>query len=524
MFRNRSCYPLYLTIGNIPKEIRRKSSRHGQLLLGYLPVTRLSHIKNDETRRRANSNLFHACLRHALTPTRDAGRHGIPMTSGDGACRRCHPVFAAYIGDYPEIVCVAGVKNGECPAGAVDPGSLGEPVQCTPRDLDTIKAALSTLARTGDPIAHVEACQAAGVKPLTDPFWVGLPYVNVYQSFPPDILHQLYQGMVKHVVSWVKSAYGARIIDAWFQSLPPNHNLRHFSKGISHLSRVSGTEHQDICRVLLGTIIDLRLPGGQNPARLVRTVRALLDFVYLAQLPAHTSTTLSQLDSALAIFHANKHIFCDLGIREHFNFPKLHSLQHYVSGIKMFGTADGTNTAQSEHLHITMAKEPWRKSNRKDKYPQMTASVVRIEQIHAHALYINWRRAGRPEIPSAPVHIPHKPLHHVTRYPSHKALSFARIEERYGATNFQTALKRFILQFKHPDLSSRELESFTSTYNLPFRSVSVWNKVKFWNQDALKRRDAPETMDVVHAHPAYRDTQGRIAAGRFDTALVNETG
>ncbi|TFY52166.1 hypothetical protein EVJ58_g10163, partial [Rhodofomes roseus] len=103
LFRNRSCYPVYLTIGNIPKEIRRKSTRQGQLLIGYLPVTRLGHIQNDDTRRRAISNLFHACLRQALAPTCEPGRTGVAIASGNGTVYRCHPVFAAYVGDYPEI-------------------------------------------------------------------------------------------------------------------------------------------------------------------------------------------------------------------------------------------------------------------------------------------------------------------------------------------------------------------------------------------------------------------------------------
>ncbi|KAH9829113.1 uncharacterized protein C8Q71DRAFT_718714 [Rhodofomes roseus] len=521
-FRNRACYPLYMTIGNIPKEIRRKSSRQAQLLVGYLPVTRLSHIKQDETRRRANSNLFHSCLRLALAPTRQPGRQGTVMTTGDGTAKRCHPILAAYVGDYPEIVCVTGVKNGECPAGVVDPDMLGEAVGCTARDLNDILEALETFERTGSAVEHILACQAAGIKPLTDPFWQGLPYVNIYLSLPPDILHQLYQGMVKHVVAWLKSAYGARAIDARFQALPPNHNLRHFSKGISHLSRVSGTEHQDICRVLLGAIIDLRLPGGRNPARLIRAVRALLDFVYLAQLPAHTSTTLGQLDNALVRFHENKAVFEDLGIRSHFNFPKLHSLQHYVSGIQLFGTADGTNTSASEHLHISLAKEPWRKSNRKDEYPQMTTTVVRLEQIHAHALYIQWRLDGRPNIATVPTHIPHKPHHHLTRHPTRKSVPFAAVDSRYGASNFEHVLKEFIVSYKHPDLSGRELADHVAVYDLPFRAVSIWHKIKFWNQDAFQRRSAPETLDTLHARPGYRDTQGRLVAGRFDTALVNE--
>ncbi|KAI0037562.1 hypothetical protein FA95DRAFT_1617849, partial [Auriscalpium vulgare] len=66
LFRNKSAYPIYLTIGNIPKEIRHKPSRRAQILLGYLPTLRLTHIKDKETRRRALANVFHACMRKIL--------------------------------------------------------------------------------------------------------------------------------------------------------------------------------------------------------------------------------------------------------------------------------------------------------------------------------------------------------------------------------------------------------------------------------------------------------------------------
>ena len=45
-FRNKSAYPIYMTIGNIPKEIRRKTSLRAYLLLGYLPTTKLEQEKN----------------------------------------------------------------------------------------------------------------------------------------------------------------------------------------------------------------------------------------------------------------------------------------------------------------------------------------------------------------------------------------------------------------------------------------------------------------------------------------------
>ncbi|KAH7903050.1 hypothetical protein BJ138DRAFT_977429, partial [Hygrophoropsis aurantiaca] len=115
LFRNKTAYPVYLTIGNLPKSIRRKPSRHGQILLAYLPTTRLSHITNKASRRRTLANLFHACMSQIVQPLQTAGIEGIMMTSGDGVKRRCHPILASFVGDYPEQCLVTGAYTGDCP-------------------------------------------------------------------------------------------------------------------------------------------------------------------------------------------------------------------------------------------------------------------------------------------------------------------------------------------------------------------------------------------------------------------------
>ena len=62
LFQNKSAYPIYMTIGNIPKNIRRKTSMHAYLLLGYLPTTKLEEEVINAKRKRLIANLYHACL------------------------------------------------------------------------------------------------------------------------------------------------------------------------------------------------------------------------------------------------------------------------------------------------------------------------------------------------------------------------------------------------------------------------------------------------------------------------------
>lgn len=67
-------------------------------------------------------------------------------------------------------------------------------------------------------------------------------------------------------------------------------------------------------RFILGIVVDIPLPNHVSGAPLVHSLRAFLDFLYLAQYPVHTDNTLARMDDALIRFHANKHIFITLGI------------------------------------------------------------------------------------------------------------------------------------------------------------------------------------------------------------------
>jgi hypothetical protein len=159
---------------------------------------------------------------------------------------------------------------------------------------------------------HV-ACQKADMKLVKHPFWARLLLTDVFLSIMPDILHQMLQGMVKHLIEWLIEVFGSAEIDARCCAMPPNHNIMLFAKGISNLSCVSGHEHKKMCSILLGLVVSLFVPGRHDSSRIVKAVRSLLDFLYLAQYQCHTSDTLDQLQSHLAAFHEFKMVFLNLG-------------------------------------------------------------------------------------------------------------------------------------------------------------------------------------------------------------------
>ncbi|KAJ6624580.1 hypothetical protein B0H10DRAFT_1784667 [Mycena sp. CBHHK59/15] len=524
VFGNKTAYPVYMTIGNIPKEIRRKPSHRGYVLLGYLPTSRMKNVKNKAARRRILGNVFHACMAHILAPLKEAGATGIPMTSGDGVTRRGHPIYATFVGDYPEQVLVTAVKTGECPTCEAPRDELGEDTDFPLRDLEAILKALESL--DDGPTIYAQACADAGIKPIYHPFWEGLPYTNIFQAISPDILHQLYQGVVKHLIAWLTACCGEAEIDARCRRLPPNHNIRLFMNGISNLSRVTGKEHDQISRFLLSLVIDVQLPDGHSSSQLVAAVRGLLDFVYLAQYPMHTSETLAHLENALQCFHDNKSIFVDLGIRDDFNLPKLHFCRHYITYIKFFGTTDNYNTEYTERLHIDLAKEAYRSTNFKDEFPQMTLWLERKEKIYRHEKYIQWRLDGCPPPPvtaDLPPGLVYERQLKMTKHPTPKSVRLACLVTDYGATFFRDALARYVVHLNHPELSRMQVEGNSQDLTFAFNSVPVYHRIKFTTPNPYTARGPEDSVvDSIHVQPRKTLKNGEELPARFDTALVND--
>ncbi|KAG1786129.1 uncharacterized protein HD556DRAFT_1449985 [Suillus plorans] len=172
--------------------------------------------------------------------------------------------------------------------------------------------------------------------------------------------------------------------DAWFQVMSEFHGLRHFKRGLSAVSQWTCTEHKEMQCVILGVI------AGAVEPRMFQAVRAVLDFIYYAQYQAHTDTTLMRMQDALDIFHTNKEVFVELGLREHFNIPKFHSMRHYVQAIRSLGSTDGFNSESPERLHIDYAKDAYQVSNKVDYIAQMTHWLELQEAIFCHGIYLQW--------------------------------------------------------------------------------------------------------------------------------------
>lgn len=113
LLNGQQSYPVYVSIGNIAKGTRRKTSEHATVLLGYLPVEQFKHVKNPKERAKLKAELLHRSMEALMAPLKTASRDGVEMWCADGRLRRVYPMVAAFVGDWPEQNDMAE-RSGRC--------------------------------------------------------------------------------------------------------------------------------------------------------------------------------------------------------------------------------------------------------------------------------------------------------------------------------------------------------------------------------------------------------------------------
>ncbi|KAI9448953.1 hypothetical protein F5148DRAFT_1278035 [Russula earlei] len=473
-------YPLYLTLGNISKSVRRKSSNHAVSLIGHIPTSEITCFSDPQI---PKYRLFHACLKKILELLKSAGSNGTKLICADGVIRRIFPILAAYVGDHPEQCLVAGCKENRCP---ICDGFLFP-----------LRSQLHT-----EQVLHLEAnghhppeFSEWGLRKVFSPFWAGMPHTDIFMCISPDILHQLFLGVFCHLLEWCAQLMGAKRLDKCFEALLVYSGLKHFKHGVSNVSKWTGWEYCDMSRSLLGVI------SGSVDPRVVLVARAL-----------HTTKTLLCIEQALEVFHSHKCVLIDLGVREHFNIPKVHSMQHYVAGIKRLGSADGFNMESSECLHIDYAKCAFKASNHRDYIMQMARWIQRQEAMFINKQFLAWSlKTSSPESESTNM-TTHFITYSIAKKPPHY-ISVRTLAMEYNAPDFVNTLQDFLQKIDIP-----------GRFTVP-NVYDRFNIYKLIHINWSATMDSDIESYCVNAFPERPNSgHGQRSGSKFDTILVTESG
>ncbi|KAF7298595.1 hypothetical protein MIND_00806500 [Mycena indigotica] len=505
----------------LSKSVRRQPNSRATVLLGYIPVPKLDCYS--KTARKVGAyRIFHDCMRKMLESLVDAGKEGVDIVCADGWVRWCFPLLAAYIADYPEQCLVVCCQENSCPRCSCPPKERGSTTEFPMRSQAETLRVLEAQAKGLRPKEFSEL----NLRPV-NPFWADLPHCDIHSCITPDLLHQLHKGVfADHISSWAAESMGGaeeerkKKLDARFKAMPRHPTLRHFANGTSVIKQWTGSEYRGLAKTFLGAIHDV------VDERVTAVTRHLLDFMGYAHFQVHTEDSLAAMEAAWVNMHEYLPVFRELGPeRTDFNIPKLHNIRHYVDSIRLLGTADGYNTENTERLHIDLAKNGYRASNRRDYIQQMThwltrqeaARVIRPPQTLIGMTGTRQMRRGDDPGDEDSEDNPEIVACNVSARPGYPNLSVTEIESRFQVRDFLFYLQQFLAR---NNLPGGGLLSPTTHFGA-FKRASL-------HPSAIRAAETEaETADIVQAILATKGSisnQGitRGSAAKFSTVLARQ--
>ena len=240
-----------------------------------------------------------------------------------------------------------------------------------------------------------KVCLALRLNGVVDPFWKKWGNACPSSFLTPDALHQWHKFYFDHCLRWVINIIGGKELDRRLAALQPRTGTRHWSNGVSMLKQCTGREHRDLEKLLPA------VAAGALPDDVLCALRAITEFIFLAQSLLHFDETIHALKEALREFHHYKASILSAGGRlgkngplNHFQIPKLELALHIERSIREMGAPYQWSSDITEQCHITHVKTPYRLSNRRDFHNQCCRFLDRQEKQHFFQFFITLKSAG----------------------------------------------------------------------------------------------------------------------------------
>ena len=359
--------------------------------------------------------------------------------------RLCYPILYAWIANQPEHAPLSNINNQACPRREVDFKDLGSLQGNPPRIQERYIEMIDHYKKDTSDTALIEYLVSKSFKTLYNALWA-LPKAQVYDLHKPDMLHNIYLGLLKHMMEWVqlflKKHNRLENFDRAWASTKPYPGLAVPNKAYRATTQWQGKEMRHLGRIVLGAFaVALWNPSKalqRDFGRSLRCVRSLIDFHLMAQYTTHTKETLDYLQGYLEDFHKYKDVFLefradkrtrkeakdrtkalqgsrsiDRGLAElekireasHFNFIKMHLLSHFRGHVERFGNIPMFSTDVSELAHRQQIKMAYAASNKVDP-------TVQILDYHSRRIAIEMRVLNLKDIVvSLPEHYEGLPSH-----------------------------------------------------------------------------------------------------------------
>ena len=391
---DKECHNVFMTCGNIKKDVRLRDSERAWMHVGQIPVVKW---KEKDRQGVLNQRMLHRCLEIICQRAMECSHQAEKMVGPDGLVYKIRLLLAAYIADLPEALDLACRRSGTSPVTTATKADFGNPSPCPLQTAEmTLAAIKEVLEEVGeeDILKYNKAAKKRGLNGVTRPFWRKWFGADPSDFYVPDALHQWFKFFIDHVWKWGLALLGKEEMDKRLSVLQQVVGYRHFGRGVTRFKQHTGREQRDLMRYFVAIIAGHPKVSTRN----LIAFRAFIDFVYIAQYKSHSAQTLQYLEDALKRFHAHlpslSHLRNGKLMKGLFLIPKLELMHNVVRSAKSLGSSDQFNSEQVEKGHIIFAKVPYKSTNKKDYASQMCRYTDRQEKIRLFDEYLEWFHAG----------------------------------------------------------------------------------------------------------------------------------
>jgi hypothetical protein len=499
--------------------------------------------------------VFHQCINIVVQPLKAAARMGIMMNDPVGHSRYCFTPLVSYVADTPEELLVACVCSNVSPVTTATRDQFGDAFRHPPRK------GLSTIARINavmQSVSHADVseffamCKKFNLNGVHEPFWLDWALSDPSSFITPEPLHHIHRMFWDHDLQWAIFVVGAEELDFRFMMLQVPIGYRSFKDGVSTLKQVSGRDHRDVQRYLIGII------AAATPSDFLSAVRSLCEFRYLAQAPSFTEGAVAKLDRALKGFHTQKKAVIDSGARrgksgedKPWAIPKLELLQGVVPSIRSHGSIMQWSADPTERAHIDYVKVPGRAGNNHDYDEQVCRYLDRQEKCEKFALamnvksgegldeeddydydkacgthhFIDYFDGARKLIEGTTGTNPPRPFrtfatlttaYHLSADPTLTRMTVNKTAEIFELDDLRAALADYLERDAAASVHTiGGRRRATSDCKLPYERIQVWCKVRMQLRSYHEQRIEPS--QAVIAQPPSE----AWPCGRYDAVIVN---
>lgn len=565
-----------MTIGNLSAEARQKPSTRSVILVAMLPIpAKMKGLKSKAgaQQRLIKSIIHRGVIQELLKSIIDYPDRSHTWRCADGKARRFYPRISSWLADYPEQRLMAGIRDRRCPWCEVLPDNLGDLpsgygehlsnnrskekswIGCKQRDHQEYHSIYRSSTQSDQ-----EHLESVGVRWEENPLWQ--MQGHVVDVAKPDVLHTVYLGVLKHLLSWLEEFLArlklADLFNRIWRRVPPYHELSKPRKTYREVSNWQGKEIRTMAKFLLAVLaatLKTEIPlSDDDKADLdsaLDATRALLEFHLYSQYKTHDDHTLRMMRHSLHRFHQHKAIFSEGRLttykrkkialekaklqeimKDHlaqvpegagktilrrrlqsqfekdvanlqddaanFNLPKLHLLQHFTDVIPRFGCLTSLSTEACEVAHRYTMKDAYKKSSRNG---DLDAQIIDYGERH-HCFIM--RRLNQLALENYDAYVAHvsRSENEVSRYHEH-LLASIRGDASSSASQFN-------LESDDDDSDHDETFDDESEKDIPpLVMIAQQNRLKFRGTSIRTfeslQNYCNEMLSITESHSQFHD-------------------